>query len=128
MSIAVEKDQVVAGYVNKHKDGTRFTIDDIYDYIGDLWNAGCGPVRPNFTRMELKYFLDIRDGICLKTTIGGYVIDKSKLSPAMTEVEAEIFHNDENIAKSFDLFCKLRVNLATEHKLLDYMGFRFIYA
>ena len=45
MCIAVEKEWIVAGFVNTHADGLEFTLDDIYDYILSLWNTGCGPVR-----------------------------------------------------------------------------------
>ena len=54
MSVAVDKEQVVAGFVNRNNDKLEFTLDDVYSYILSLWNAGCGPVRLNFTRQEMK--------------------------------------------------------------------------
>ena len=40
MSVAVDVEQVVVGYVNTHQDGTRFVVDDINQYIISL-------MRPN---------------------------------------------------------------------------------
>lgn len=128
MCVAVEKEQVVAGFVNRNRDGFEFTLRDIDDYILSLWNAGCGPIRLNFKRQELRNYLDRCDGICLQVTPRGYRIDKSLLSAEMTSEESEFLHNDRELAKSFDLFCRLQVDLRTPSSLLDAMGYRFIYA
>ena len=53
MSVAVDKEQVIAGFININEDGLEFSVEDIYDYITSLWNAGCGPVRINFKKNEL---------------------------------------------------------------------------
>lgn len=127
MCLAVEKEQVVAGYVNQHVDGMEFTIDQVNDYIMSLWNAGCGPIRLNFTQQELRDYLESCRGICLSITHPGYVIDKSRLSFDMTEQERGALNNDAKLAESFALFCKLRVDLKTPERLLDAMGFRFMY-
>lgn len=127
MCIAIEKEQVVAGFVNQNSDGTEFTIDQVNDYIMSLWNAGCGPIRLNFTQQELRDFLESCRGICLSSTHPGYVIDKSNLSSDMTEQERKALRNDKKLADSFALFCKLRVDLRTPDRLLDFMGFRFMY-
>ena len=128
MCVAIEKEQAVAGYVNQHADGAEFTIQQVNDYIMSLWNAGCGPVRLNFTQQELKDYLDSCRGICLSSTRPGYVIDKSGLNFIMTPEECRFLNNDVRLAQSFALFCKLRVDLKTPDRLLDAMGFRFMYA
>ena len=128
MCVSVEKEQVVAGFINRNKDGMDFTLDNIDTYIMSLWNAGCGPIRLNFTRQELRDYLDRCDGVCLKKIPDKYRIDKSLLSSEMTDDEAVFLHYNTALAKSFDLFCKLQVDLRTPHNLLDAMGFHFIYA
>lgn len=127
MSVAVDKEQVVAGFINTNKDGLEFSTEDIYSYVLSLWNAGCGPIRLNFTRYEMEMFLNNCDGVCLRTTGEGYVIDKSLLNPNMSEKERELLHNDKELAKSFDLFCRLQVDIRTPRYLLDAMGYRFLY-
>ena len=128
MSVAVDKELVVAGFINTHKDGTVFTIDNVYAYITSLWNAGCGPIRLNFTKPEMIDYLKRCDGVCLQIIQSGYRIDKSLLSDEMTEEERKFLRNDKELAKSFDLFCRLQVDFRTRGLLLDAMGFRFIYA
>lgn len=128
MCVAIEKEQVVAGYVNRHDDGWEFTLDDINQYIVSLWNAGCGPIRLNFTQQELESYLDRCDGICLTKTAGGYMVDKTNLNIELTPEEREILCDDEELTKSYALFCKLHVDLRTPDGLLDAMGFRFMYA
>ena len=128
MCIAIEKEQVVAGFINRNEDGLEFTLSDIDDYILSLWNAGCGPIRLNFKRQELRNYLDQCDGVCLRITPRGYRIDKSLLSDEMTLEESEFLYNDKELAKSFDLFCRLQVDLRTPSSLLDAMGYRCIYA
>ena len=127
MCVAIDKEQVVAGFINQNKDGFDFTLHDIYDYISSLWNAGCGPIRLNFKRQELQNYLESCNGICLRITPQGYKIDKSLLSEEMTPKEKEFLNNNKDLAKSFDLFCRLQVDLRTPRHLLDAMGFRFIY-
>lgn len=127
MCVAIDKEQVVAGFINQNKDGLDFTLHDIYDYISSLWNAGCGPIRLNFKRQELQNYLESCNGICLRITPQGYKIDKSLLSEEMTPKEKEFLNNNKDLAKSFDLFCRLQVDLRTPRHLLDAMGFRFIY-
>ncbi len=127
MCVAIEKEQAVAGYVNRHADGTEFTIQQVNDYIISLWNAGCGAIRLNFTQEELRDYLDSCRGICLSTTEPGYVIDKSGLDFAMTPEESRFLNNDAGLARSFALFCRLKVDLKTPDRLLDAMGFRFMY-
>lgn len=127
MCVAIDKEQVVAGYVNQNPDGLKFTVQDIYEYIMSLWNAGCGPVRLNFTQQELMDYLDSCRGICLSIAKPGYVIDKSLLNFEMTPEERVFLRNDVRLARSFSLFCKLQVDLKTPDRLLDYMGFGFMY-
>lgn len=128
MCVAIDKEQVVAGFINRNKDGLDFTLHDIYDYTSSLWNAGCGPIRLNFKRQELQNYLESCNDVCLRITPQGYKIDKSLLSEEMTPEEKEFLHNNKDLAKSFDLFCRLQVDLRTPRHLLDAMGFRFIYA
>lgn len=127
MSVAVEAEQVVAGYVNTHEDGAEFSIEDIYDYILSLWNAGCGPIRLNFTKQDMARFLDSCRGVCLNENSFGYTIDKSLLRFEITPEEKAFLQNDAKRAQSFALFCKLQVDLRTPNRLLDVMGFRFMY-
>lgn len=128
MCVALEKEQAVAGYINRHEDGRPFTIDDVNEYVLSLWNAGCGPIRLNYTQQELRGYLDCCDGVCLFNTPQGYVIDKSGLHINMTEEERQFLHGDTELAISFALFCKLQVDMRTPESLLDAMGFRFMYA
>ena len=128
IAVAVDVELVVCGYINTHKDGTEFTIDNVYDYIGRLWNAGCGPIRLNFTRDQMYRYLDKCQDICLDKTYNGYKINKSYFSDAMTPKEAELLHNNKDLAKSFDLWCKMQVDWRTPNRILDAMGYRFLYA
>lgn len=128
MCVAIEKEQVVAGYVNQNADGLEFTIQQVNDYIMSLWNVGCGPIRLNFTQQELRDYLDSCRGICLSSTQPGYVIDKSGLRFDMTPAECSFLNDDAKLAESFALFCRLQVDLNTPDRLLDAMGFRFMYA
>ena len=129
MSVAIDKEQVIAGFINMNNDGLEFSAKDIYTYITFLWNAGCGPVRLNFKKNELINYINRCDGVCLRT-IGfeHWRIDKSLLSDRMSPEEREFLHNNKEFAKSFDLFCRLQVDLRTPSYLLNAMGFRFIYA
>ena len=127
MCVALEKEQAVAGFINCHEDGLEFTVQDVYSYIRSLWNAGCGSVRLNFTQHELEFFLNRCAGICLQKIPSGYKIDKSLLSDEMSEKEREFLHGNKELAKSFDLFCRLQVDLRTPTMLLDEMGFRFLH-
>lgn len=128
MSLAVDKEQVVAGFINQSQDGREFTIETVYHYISFLWNAGCGPIRLNFTRQEMIDYLNRCDGVCLRISANGYRVDKTLLSDKMTEAERKFLHNDKELAKSFDLFCRLQVDFRTPGLLLDAMGFQFIHA
>ena len=125
--VAVETNQVIAGYVNTHPNGHVFTIDDVYNYIRSLWNAGCGPIRLNFTQQELRDYLESCRGICLSSTYPGYMIDKSGLNFVMTAEERRLLGDNPKRAQSFALFCKLQVDIMTPDYLLDAMGFRFMY-
>ncbi len=126
--VAIEKEQAVAGYINRHGDGVAFTVDDVNKYVLSLWNAGCGPIRLNYTQQELRDYLDCCEGVCLLNTPQGYVIDKSGLHIDMTEEEREFLYDNVELATSFALFCKLQVDMRTPEGLLDAMGFRFMYA
>lgn len=128
MSVALEVEQAVAGFVNTSPDGRQFAIEDVNVYIMSLWNAGCGPVRLNFTQPELHSFLDKCCDICLVKTATGYKVEKSKIDiERLTQREREALGGDEKRARSFVLFCDLRVDLKTPDRLLDAMGFRFMY-
>ena len=129
MSYAIDKEQVVAGFVNTHKTGTRFALDDIYEYTRLLWNAGVGPIRLNYTRQEMSDFLGICVGHFLQREGNGYRIDKSLLKGTFTQKERAFFKTDsEELARSFDLFCQLQVDMRTPELLLDAMGYHYIYA
>jgi hypothetical protein len=128
MSVALEVEQAVAGFVNTSPDGRQFAIEDVNTYIMSLWNAGCGPVRLNFTQPELHSFLDKCCDICLVKTATGYKVEKSKIDIGrLTQQEWEVLGGDERRARSFVLFCDLRVDLKTPDLLLDAMGFRFMH-
>lgn len=128
MSVALEVEQAVAGFVNTSPDGRQFAIEDVNTYIMSLWNAGCGPVRLNFTQPEFHSFLDKCCDICLVKTATGYKVEKSKIDIGrLTQQEWEVLGGDERRARSFVLFCDLRVDLKTPDLLLDAMGFRFMH-
>lgn len=128
MSVALEVEQAVAGFVNTSPNGRQFAIEDVNTYIMSLWNAGCGPVRLNFTQPELHSFLDKCCDICLVKTATGYKVEKSKIDIGrLTQQEWEALGGDEKRARSFVLICDLRVDLKTPDRLLDAMGFRFMY-
>lgn len=127
MSVALDVNQAVAGFVNTHDDKLVFTLQDVNDYIVSLWNAGCGPVRLNFTQNELANYLDSCMGICLDKYSPRYKINKSLLDDCLNETELSILNHDEEKIKSFILFCKLKVSINTNDYLLDAMGFRFMY-
>ena len=129
MSVAVDKEQVIAGFININEDGLKFSVEDVYDYITSLWNAGCGPVRINFKKNELINYINRCNGICLrKIGFQCWRIDKSLLSDQMSPEEREFLNDNKELAKSFDLFCRLQVDLRTPNYLLDAMGFKFVYA
>lgn len=127
MAYAIDKNTVIAGFVNTHKDKTEFDLNDIYDYILSLWNAGVGPIRLNFTKIEMKYYLEACVGVCLQRTSDHYYIDKSLLNDKMSKKEANLLNNNKELAKSFDLWCRLQVDLRTPRMLLDAMGYKFLY-
>jgi hypothetical protein len=128
MSVALEVEQAVAGFVNTSPNGRQFATEDVNVYIMSLWTAGCGPVRLNFTQPELHSFLDKCCDICLVKTATGYKVEKSKIDiERLTQREREALGRDEKRARSFVLFCDLRVDLKTPDRLLDAMGFRFMY-
>lgn len=127
MAYAIDKNTVIAGFVNTHKDRTEFDLNDIYNYIISLWNAGVGPIRLNFTKAEMKYYLEACVGVCLQRTLDHYYIDKSLLNDKMSKKEANLLNNNKELAKSFDLWCRLQVDLRTPRMLLDAMGYKFLY-
>ena len=128
MSVAIDTEQVIAGFVNINKDGLEFSVEDIYDYIKSLWNAGCGPVRINFKKNELIRYINRCNGICLrKVGLQRWKIDKSLLSDQMSPEEREFLNDNKELAKSFDLFCRLQVDLLTPSYILAAMGFKFLY-
>lgn len=128
MAVAVEVEQVVAGFINTRDDCVKFTLEDVNDYIMSLWNAGCGPIRLNFTQSELYNYLEACRGTCLHKTWPGFKIDKSLLDVGtLTDQEKDFLDNDLRKERAFILFCKLHVSLNTPDRLLDAMGFRFMY-
>lgn len=50
MCIAVDKELIITGFLNQLSKEESFTIDDVMEYVRMLWNAGCGPIRLNFSR------------------------------------------------------------------------------
>lgn len=129
MSVALDVEQAVAGFVNTRPDGTEFDLPQVNEYIMSLWNAGCGPVRLNFTQAQLDEFLKSCCKICLavKGSHPRYVIEKSRLDFTPTKEESRALGNDPEKIRSFALFCKLHVSLRTPDRLLEAMGFRFMY-
>lgn len=128
MSVAIDTEQVIAGFVNINEDGIEFSVEDIYNYITSLWNAGCGPLRINFKKDELINYINRCNGICLrKIGFQCWRIDKLLLSDQMSPEEREFLNDNKELAKSFDLFCRLQVDIRTPKYLLDAMGFKFLY-
>lgn len=131
MAVAIDKNLVVAGFINTSEDKLEFTLEDVIGYILiRLWNAGAGPVRWNFTEYQLARYLDNCDGVCLRCVgTNKYIVDKSLLNPNFNSPrEAELMNNAPELAKAFDLFCRLQVDTRTDRYLLDAMGYRWIYA
>ena len=131
MAVAIDKNLVVAGFINTSEDKLEFTLQDVIRFIRTrLWNAGAGPVRWNFTEYQLARYLDNCDGVCLRCVgTNKYIVDKSLLNPNFHSLrEAELMYNDPELAKSFDLFCRLQVDIRTARHLFDAMGYRWIYA
>ena len=128
MAIAINVEQVVAGFINRNCHEKKFDVDDVYDYIRSLWNAGCGPIRLNFTREDLICFLDKCCTVCLEKDDKEYIINKELLNDCLSLEERDFFRTDDkDIARSFDLFCKLKVDLRTPKLLMYAMGFDFMY-
>lgn len=127
MAYCLDKEQAVAGYVNTHKDGFVFNIHDVNEYVRSLWNAGCGPIRLNYTQQELSEYLNRCCGVCLRLHPNGYIIDKTPLQIDPTDAEYQFFHGDHDLTVGFALFCKLQVDMRTPDYLLDAMGFRFMH-
>ena len=128
MCYCLDKEQAVAGFVNCNRDGLKFVLRDVYDYLSVLWNAGCGPIRLNFTRKEMEMYLDRCGGICVEKEPSGWKINKSYLSEEFrSEEEREFLHGDRERARQWDLFCRLQVDFRTPRCLLDAMGFRFVH-
>lgn len=126
--VALDVEQAVAGFINTRPDGQEFTVANVNDYIMSLWNAGCGPIRLNFTQPELRTFLDKCCNLCLSKTADGYVIEKRRINTGeLTQRERRTLGGDEQRAQAFVLFCKLHVDMKTPDRLLDAMGFRFMY-
>jgi len=127
MAYAIDKETVVCGFVNTHKDKTEFNLEDIYNYILSLWNAGVGPIRLNFTKFQMTQYLEACIGVCLTRSNNQYKIDKSLLNDRMSKEEAEFLHHNKDLAKSFDLWCRLQVDIRTPRMLMDAMGYKFLY-
>lgn len=129
MCLIVEKENVVAGFINTNKDGFEFTLKNIDAYILSLWNIGCGPLRLNFYQRELVNYLNRCKGVCLDITTDGWRINKSYLCDKfLSSTEREFLNNNKQLAKSLDLFCRLQIDMRTPRLFLDAMGYRFLYA
>ena len=135
MSICVEKEQVVCDFLNHREHGATFTLKELIDHTDSMWNAGCGPIRLNFTEEEMRGFLVLCEGKFLeKAGKDKWTIDKSKLATMLTEEEKE-YHGIKNalhkleektIAQRIDLFCQLGVDIQTNKYLLEHMGCEFL--
>lgn len=126
MAIAVEKELVVAGFINKHPDGHVFSLKDVDNFRRLLWNAGCGALRLNFTQQEMDDFLSNCSPIILK--IGNkFVIKKDSLKAS--ERNIKVCGSEEN-AKSYDLLIRMGVVPKADEELwllYDFMGYRFLH-
>lgn len=126
MRAAVGKEAVVAGYVNQHNNGEFLSADAIYAYLPSLRNAGCGPIRLDFTREDIERFLNQCVGICLSRVPGGYVIDKSTILNGISIGDHKgLLFMDRRQAESYALFHKLKVDERTPDGVKDVMGFEF---
>lgn len=128
MCYCLDKEQLLAGFINTNKDGLKFVLQDVYDYLSVLWNAGCGPIRLNFTRQEMTFYLNRCVDICVEKEPNGWKINKSYLSDEFqSEEERNFLGGNKELAKKWDLFCRLQVDFRTPRYLLDAMGFRFVH-
>lgn len=123
MCVAVDKELIVAGFVSRRLERIDFSVDDVMDYSHTLWNAGCGPIRLNFTESELEDYLESCGPVIEKD--GNHFV----FSPDYLAVDREIAdYVGEQNAKRFSLLDSLdaRVNNVS-YFLLSTMGYQFIF-
>lgn len=122
MCVAVDKELIVAGFLNQQADNASFTIDDIMEYVRMLWNAGCGPIRLNFSRQDLADFL-ARCYPIVTTLPDSYQMNSDAIEVSSDDIDTYGKYN----AKSFSLFDKLNARRNTPDSLLDAMGYYFLH-
>lgn len=124
MCVALDKELAVAGYLNTRPIEESFTVENIMHYVDSLWNAGCGPIRLNFTVPELQRFLESSSPVIQKKG------DAFHLNTDSLQVDGfvrEALKNDRYIL-SFALFSKLKAIINVPRILLDEMGYGFFFA
>lgn len=123
MCVAVEKELVMAGFLNQQADKDVFTVDDIMEYVRMLWNAGCGPIRLNFSRQELADFL-LNCSLVKNAEDFSYTINPDGLHITNEEIAS---HGNKGNAISYKIFDSLNAQRNVPYELLDQMGYRFLY-
>ncbi len=123
MCVGLDKELLVAGYVNQMADNESFTINDMMEYMGELWNAGCGPISPNFTRQELWDYLHSCKSL-IQECNGHFTIDRSSLNP--NGAVKKIFESNEKNAISYELLLRLHASINIPKQLLNAIGYGFM--
>lgn len=124
MCLALDKEHLVAGFINRTKDQERFRLEDVMGFINVLWNIGCGPVSPNFTQQELQDFLTTKcEFVITEDSDGSFYIDRSSLYPR--EKALQCFDNMEQ-AKRVELLLRLNARINIPHQLLSAIGYGFM--
>lgn len=124
MCVALDKELLIAGYLNSKDLKSSFTVDDLIEYMRSLWNAGCGPVCPNFTKWELDSFLSSSKLFDKKDN--SYVLNREQLSSVPYAYRLNQI-SEENRWK-FILFCELEAKWNVPRNLLNATGYSFLFA
>lgn len=125
MSYAIEANTVLAGFINSNQNGTNFTINDIYNYITELWNAGIGPIRLNFTEHQLKSVLENNSWI-IKNGYSYTIKKKDIIEKELTERERRLLKYNKKLYQSYMILCDLQFDIGVPSRLLDFMNFNFL--
>lgn len=123
MCVAIDKELVVVGFLNQQAGNESFTIDDVMEYVRMLWNAGCGPIRLNFSRQELVDFLAVCSPL-INMSADSYQMDHSAITISSDDISQ---YGNEYNAWSYKLFTILCARRNTPNHLLDAMGYRFLH-
>lgn len=124
MALALDKEHLVVGFINRTKDQEQFSLEDVLNFINVLWNIGCGPVVPNFSKEELRDYLDTSCSFILKKSVDdNYYIDRSSIRPRS---EVCLAFSDAEQAMRVELLLRLNGRINVSNKLLSVLGYGFL--